>query len=52
MRIYCIVVHTLPDMSPTSSISSHPEKASHRLHSRAAVDCLLLLVIWMDTTRM
>lgn len=38
-------------MSPTSSIRSHPEKASLTLCSRAIVDCLLLLVIWMETKR-
>lgn len=39
-------VCVVPDMSPTSSMSSHPEKASLTLCSRATVDCLLLLVIF------
>lgn len=38
----------LPDMSPTRSMRSHPEKASLTLCSRATVDCLLFLVIWTD----
>lgn len=33
-------------MSPTSSMSSHPEKASLMLRSRATVDRLLFLVIY------
>lgn len=38
-------------MSPTSSMSSHPEKASLMLCSRATVDCLLFLVICADEGR-
>lgn len=38
-------------MSPTSSMSSHPEKASLTLCSRATVDCRLFLVIWADAKR-
>jgi hypothetical protein len=35
-----------PDMSPISSMSSHPEKASQTLFTSAHVDSLLLLVIY------
>lgn len=38
-------------MSPTSSMSSHPEKASLMLCSRATVDRLLFLVICADEDR-
>lgn len=44
-------VFMLPAMSPTSSMRSHPEKASPRLSSWATVDCLLLLVIWRETEK-
>lgn len=38
-------------MSPTSSMSSHPEKASLMLRSSAAVDRRLFLVIYADGGR-
>lgn len=37
-----------PDMSPISSMSSHPEKASLTLFTSAHVDSLLLLVIYRE----
>lgn len=43
-----VCVGVLPDMRPTSSMSSQPEKASLTLRIRATVDCLLFLVIWRD----
>lgn len=55
MKPYCIQYSSmwarlcaLPDISPTRSMRSHPEKASLMLCTRATVDCLLFLVIWID----
>lgn len=46
--VWVSVFVRLPDMRPTSSMSSQPEKASLMLCIRATVDCLLFLVIWRD----
>ena len=42
---------SVPAMSPTSSMSSHPENASLTLRSRAHVDVRLFFVIWNKKTK-